>query len=561
MAPETTRKRLLRRLVELRAERARHERDWKTICEEMAPFRWSLDGDTNPDIGRLLTKPNGTPYEVVKSSSAGLMGGITSPAKPWYRLTTSDPEINEDGEVKRWLEKCEKIIFETLEKGSFYSAMSDGVYRDLLLVGTAVAILEEDDDTDVHFEPVPIGEYYIDTDSKGRVDTFYRLKRFSVRQLVDDFGLKQCSPQAQDMWRNEKLSRMVDVVQAIYPNSDYGKGEFGPMGMKWASCWFESKGNHEGVLREKGYHEFPVLAPRWLTLGTQPYGFGPGHFAVGDCLALRHHEKKLARMIDKIVDPPMRAVATMKTARTSLLPGDVTYVPPNQANAFEPAMEIPGAALVAVKSYIEAREGQIKDAFYYDLWRTLLADERNQRPTAFEVQAVKDEVMLQLGPVLEHLNPELLDPAITRTFAILERRGKLPPAPEALQGRNLRIQFISIMHAAQHRVGIGAVREVEQHVIGLMQAGMPEAAQMVNVDKLIESVGEMAGIDRSIIRTKKEVEELRAELARNAQAEKEGQAMLSATEGARNLSGVEPQQLREVMASLPAAASAQAGAA
>ena len=52
--------------------------------------------------------------------------------------------------------------------------------------------------------------------------------------------------------------------------------------------------------------------------------------------------------------------------------------------------------------------------------------------TAEEIRAKSDEKMLQLGPVLERLHDELLDPLIDRTFDIMLRRGLLPPIPKAL---------------------------------------------------------------------------------------------------------------------------------
>ncbi|WP_240327974.1 portal protein, partial [Klebsiella pneumoniae] len=39
------------------------------------------------------------------------------------------------------------------------------------------------------------------------------------------------------------------------------------------------------------------------------------------------------------------------------------------------------------------------------------------------VNEMRDEKMLQIGPVLDRLNDELLDPAIDRIFNIMMRRG------------------------------------------------------------------------------------------------------------------------------------------
>ena len=73
------------------------------------------------------------------------------------------------------------------------------------------------------------------------------------------------------------------------------------------------------------------------------------------------------------------------------------------------------------------------------------------------VNEMRDEKMLQIGPVLDRLNDELLDPAIDRIFNIMMRRGMLPPPPDELQGQPLRVEYTSVMAQAQKSVGIGSI--------------------------------------------------------------------------------------------------------
>jgi hypothetical protein len=54
--------------------------------------------------------------------------------------------------------------------------------------------------------------------------------------------------------------------------------------------------------------------------------------------------------------------------------------------------------------------------------------------TATEVNERQQEKMLQLGPVMERLEQELLNDFIARCIAILLRRGLLPKPPQSIQG-------------------------------------------------------------------------------------------------------------------------------
>ena len=48
--------------------------------------------------------------------------------------------------------------------------------------------LEEDSESVIITQSFPIGSYFIAKDHRGRVNTFFREFRMTVRQLVDKFG-------------------------------------------------------------------------------------------------------------------------------------------------------------------------------------------------------------------------------------------------------------------------------------------------------------------------------------------------------------------------------------
>ena len=55
-----------------------------------------------------------------------------------------------------------------------------------------------------------------------------------------------------------------------------------------------------------------------------------------------------------------------------------------------------------------------------------------------------------LGPVLERLHDELLEPLIGRTFQIMARAGEIPPPPSPmLDGLRLQPEYVSPMAGMQ----------------------------------------------------------------------------------------------------------------
>jgi hypothetical protein len=85
----------------------------------------------------------------------------------------------------------------------------------------------------------------------------------------------------------------------------------------------------------------------------------------------------------------------------------------------------------------------------------------------------------------------------------------------------------------------------------------PGVIQKLNTDKIMEEVGEMAGVPRDVLRPQKEVDQTRANQAKQAQAEKQGQAMMAATQGAKNLSQADPQKLSDLAQQFPTIVQAQ----
>ncbi|MFH4293766.1 portal protein, partial [Acinetobacter baumannii] len=75
----------------------------------------------------------------------------------------------------------------------------------------------------------------------------------------------------------------------------------------------------------------------------------------------------------------------------------------------------------------------INSAYFVDLFMML----QNINTRSMPVEAViemKEEKLLMLGPVLERLNDECLNPLIDRAFSMMVRKNMLPPPPDAMEG-------------------------------------------------------------------------------------------------------------------------------
>src|SRR5574337_1788704 len=104
------------------------------------------------------------PIEALRVLCAGLMSGVTSPVRNWYKfLVNGDEDLSEHKSVKLYLEACEKIIGIYLRLSNWYDMLSNSLYPDFGSFATSPTFIERDPDVGLWFTPVPMGEYYLDT--------------------------------------------------------------------------------------------------------------------------------------------------------------------------------------------------------------------------------------------------------------------------------------------------------------------------------------------------------------------------------------------------------------
>lgn len=535
MKNETLKEQLTKQLAQLEQERTTFEPHWRELSDFIIP-RGSrfLTSEANRGDRRNTKIVDPTATMANRTLSSGMMSGITSPARPWFKLATPDPEMMDYGPVKLWLETVQNRMNDMFNKSNLYQSLPI-IYSSLGTFGTgALAVLEDDEDV-IRTMPFPVGSYYIANSPRLSVDTCFRKFSMTVRQLVREFGLNNVSSSTKSAFENGTYEKWVDVVHAVYPNMNRETGKMNAKNKAFRSVYFEVGGDNDKVLRESGYDEFPIMAPRWEVNGEDVYGSScPGMIALGQVKALQLEQRRKAQQIDKQTNPPMIGPTSLKTQRVSLLPGDITYVDQvTGAEGLRPAYMV-NPNLGDLLGDIQDTRQLINSAYFVDLFMML----QNVNTRSMPVEAViemKEEKLLMLGPVLERLNDEFLDPLIDRAFSMMARKNMLPPPPDVMQGMPLRIEYISVMAQAQKAIGLSSLERFVGFVGNLANA-KPEALDKLDVDQAIDNYAVMSGVSPTVV-----VPQEQAQQTRNDRAQQQQQAMalqtgLAAAQGAKTLS-------------------------
>jgi hypothetical protein len=406
--------------------------------------------------------------------------------------------------------------------------------------GTAAMAIVDDEESVIRCYLFPVGSFMMALNDRLKCDTLYRELPMTVRQLVMQFGLDNVSQSVKRMYDRGSYEQVVEVVHAIEPNRERDTTKMNAKEKPFKSVYLEAGSSVDGqLLSESGFDEFPVMTPRWDVEGDDVYGYSPGMDALGLVKGLQFMEKRKAEALDKLVRPPMVADSSLRTQRTSMLPGDVTYID-NLAQsshaAFRPAYQF-NPNINEIRADIEAMKQEIRKIFFEDMM-IMFATSDIGNVTAREVEERHQEKLLILGPVIERFGEELYDPAIDRTFAIMLRRELVPPAPQELQGLSLKVEYISIMAQAQKLIGTASMERVSAY-IGNLATYNPDAVDKLNIDEAIDAYADMHGTSPNVIRTEDQVKGIRESRAKAAQQQQmmaAAPAMADAATAAKTLS-------------------------
>jgi hypothetical protein len=543
------RQRLLVRKAALWTERSSWDAHWREIAEYQQPRAGRfVTTDRNQGGKRHNRIIDNTAIFASRTLAAGLMSGMTSPARPWFALTLEDSDLAEFGSVKAWLHDTASLLRAVFAASNTYRSLHM-MYEELGLFGTAASIVLPDFDNVLHHYPLTIGEYALATNHKGYVDTICREFQMTVGQIVEQFGIENCSQNVKNLYARGSYDAWVDVVHLIEPrkNRDYGKRD--NKNMPWKSCYFEpSRDDWDRLLSESGFERFPGLCPRWEVRGNDIYGDSPGMECLGDVKQLQHQQLRKGQAIDYQVDPPLQVPSSYKNHHVNRLPGGVMYVDQVGAGGgVRSAFEV-NLNLQHLLGDIQDVRERIRSAYYADLFLMMQNDQRSGI-TATEVAERHEEKLLALGPVLERLHNELLSPMIDLAFDFCARADILPVPPPELQGMDLKVEFVSVLAQAQRAVASSGIERLVG-TVSQMAAVKPDVLDKLDFDQVVDDLAEMYGVNPEIVVPDDDVAAMRDARAQQMAAQQAAAMAQPMAQTAKTMGDVDAQNLQNVMSGL-----------
>jgi hypothetical protein len=521
MAEDKRVKDLLLRHDKLKSSRYNWDSHWEDIAENFLPVKkdvYMRSGRVKGDNKyRHLYDSSGVMANELLASA--LHGMLTNPSVQFFELSSGIPAIDDIHRVRLWLQKAVRRMHQVLNNSNFQTEIHE-VYLDQGSFGTGAMMIEEDDDLIVRFHARPIYEMYIAESRSGVVEEVHRELVYKGRQILEEFDNNVFSDQ-QKRTLQDNLETEYDIIHIIRPRKKYDPFKLNQTNKPFGSFWVWKQ--EALMLKESGYNEFPLVVPRWSKFSGETYGRSPAMKVLPEVKMLNQMMKTTIEAGQLAVRPPLN-VPDENMFPPEFTPGGLNYYRAGTKDRTEPLYT--GADPRLGHQLIELVINKVNQAFYLDQLKL----EDGDRMTATEVLQRTEEKLRLLGPILGRQHFELLKPLVDRVFAIMLRKGELPPdIPPELSDRKLEVQYSSMIARAQRSSEAENLNRVMALMAPLAEFD-PSVMDNVNPDEILKYFSNIFNVPQDIFRSEDEKADIRQQRARQQQQQQEMQQQMATAE-------------------------------
>jgi len=521
-------KEAVRRWRELQGRRGQWSQHWEDLAWLMLPSRSGFVTQFIEGEPRTDNLYDGTAMRAARML-ANALGTMLHTGR---KLKVDDEdEDNLPEDARLWIAATERRYQAALDdpRSRLYQARAE-TDLDLVVFGTGNLFIGEGRRLNhLLFQSIGLKDATPVFDEEGNPDGMFRMRRFSVRQLVGMFGEDRLGEKAAQLLRDDKPDEKLDYLHAVLPRDEMSQGGGLARNMPYVSIWIEV--GSEDEVGAGGFHEFPFVVPRWDTTSGEDYGRSPGMIALPDANTAQAMGETILIAGQRVADPPFMAPADMSFPELNTFPGGISYYDIEAAAAIRGNPFFPldtGANLPLSREMQNDTRDAIFNAFYRNVLNLPID---GPHMTAEEIRARKEEFIREVGGTLGRLEADYPARVDERAFKVMLRGGGFLPVPRSLQGRNVRFEYQSVLKKLRQQIDAAAARMLVVEAQS-MAPHWPEATDNIDPDEYLRMQAEAAAIPDKVMRAREKVDELRHRRQAQAQRAAQMQAAMSVAEGA-----------------------------
>ncbi len=516
----------------LATRRARYEEIWKEIGREISPMRADILQTEPQGERRGDDIYDGTAQTALDIHINGIFGNFATPDRPWFKLGMKDTTLNDNREVRVYLQDVEEQLYGTLSDSNFYDELLLMI-QDGATIGTAPFYIEEDfEEGGIVAMAIHPGQSYLSHNDKNIIDVFHRKISFTLKQIIAKFGVDKVPEDLVEAAEENPFAERT-VIHAVYKREDYDPFKFDSINKPFASLWImtgQSTGTGEGdktfqgqrgskgeksedvILGEGGFDKMPYFVWRPYRDTKEEYGRSPSMRALPDAMALNIIGKTLLGVAERAAEPPVVADPALEGMADFGSRGINFVAEGERTPAFlEMAREYPVA-----RDREAAKQQSVREAYNVDFFIALNASRGQQ--TATEATLKEGEKVVILMSSITRLQG-ITSSVLGRVFQIENDAGRMPVPPDILrEGDDVKITFLGPLAQVQSRLfqtrGINDTIIEVGNVVSLFGE---EPLRNFDSDMIVRELAEGNIFPAKGIRPLKEVREERAQAQAQAQ--------------------------------------------
>jgi len=247
---------------------------WQILGEFITQTKQNFEETLTP--GEFLNEDifDSTSTFAAMNASSAILGILwPSNAKKSIKIDPPDDLENPTEEELKWYhETATKRLTRAMDDPKANLALSFDEYMlDQVIFGTAgVGTFFEDGH--LLYRAFSVKEMRIDEGKDGRVDTTYLNYEWTIKRVVDTYGIDNVSEKTRKKFEDDVLGEKIKILIAYEPSDD---GDFPTQ-----STHMEVENDH--ILKESGFEEFPIGVARFRKLTYEKYGRSPGMNSLPD---------------------------------------------------------------------------------------------------------------------------------------------------------------------------------------------------------------------------------------------------------------------------------------
>jgi len=508
MAAKLTVKQISQKVQGLKADRLTLDSQLQEVADYMIPNKNTITTTRSPGEKRNVQVLDNTGMYCCELLAGQLHGLLTSPNAMWFEFTTGNSALDQQDEVRKFLQYAARQTHNVLNNSNFQTEAHE-LYLDEVGFGTGAMFMDEDDKEVVKFSTKFIGEYWIDEDSRGRVNQLYRCWKWNAYQIMDTFGDKNLPKKVKDAYDKGEDTKF-DIIHAVYPRKmvDFNS----PSLMQFISQYVMPELEFE--LKTGGFREFPYVVPRWTKRTGEIYGASPAMVALPEVKTVNKMAETVIIGAQKVVDPPLQLPDDGFIMPIMTAPGSLNFRRSGSPDArIEPLFN--DSRIDFGFEAMKEKRLRIREAFFVDQ----LMLQQGPQMTATEVLQRTEEKMRLLGPMLGRQQDEFLRPLIDRVFAVMLRKEIITKdqIPAALRGRKIDVRYSSLIARSQRLTDAQNILRSIEAASPFIQMD-PAVADNFDGDQAVRVIAEVFSLPQQIIRSTKSINAIRDAKAEASQA-------------------------------------------